>query len=266
VVSLALKNRSTSNSPLKIEIFGIKGIPLVKAGDNIAKLLVEALNSSGFKLEDGDVVVVSQVIVSKAEGRVVKLKNVEVRPQARIIAERVGKEAEVVELILKEAEEVLRFRNGHLITRTKHGYVCANSGVDLSNVSGGDSASLLPSNPDLSARKIRKEIRRLTGKRVAVIISDTFGRPFRLGQVNVALGVSGMKPIHDRKGEKDLFGRELKVKEIAVADELASAAELVMGEATEGIPIAIIRGYKYEASRKPGGGLLVRPRGKDLFL
>ncbi|MHC1590202.1 MAG: coenzyme F420-0:L-glutamate ligase [Candidatus Hecatellaceae archaeon] len=251
---------------LKLEVIGVQGIPLVRRGDSIARLLVEALKRMGENLQDGDVVVVSQVIVSKAEGRMVKLKNMKPGLKARIMAEKLGKEAEVVELILREALEVLRFRNGHLITRTRHGYVCANSGVDLSNVSGGDTAALLPSDPDLSAKKIKNEIYRLTGKRVAVVVSDTFGRPFRLGQVNVALGVSGMKPIHDRRGEKDLFGRKLQVKEIAVADELASAAELVMGEADEGIPIAVIRGYKYEESRKPGGRQLVRPRDKDLFL
>ncbi len=250
----------------KIEIYGIKGLPLIKPGDNIAKLLVEALRKSGLTLKDGDVIVVSQVIVSKAEGRIVKLKDVKVGPYARMVAEKTGRGAELVELILREASEVLRLRNGHLITRTKHGFVCANSGVDLSNVSGGDAAALLPANPDASAEKIRREIRRLTGKRVAVIISDTFGRPFRIGQVNVALGVAGMEPIHDRRGEKDLYGRILQVKEIAVADELASAAELVMGEADEGIPIAIIRGYRFKVSRKPGGARLIRPRDKDLFL
>jgi coenzyme F420-0:L-glutamate ligase/coenzyme F420-1:gamma-L-glutamate ligase len=266
VVTMASGRLPSTRVPPKIEVFGVKGIPMVKPGDNIARLLVKALKTSGVKLENGDIIVVSQVIVSKAEGRMVKLKDVKPGLKARVMAEKLGKEAEVVELILREALEVLRFRNGHLITRTRHGYVCANSGVDLSNVSGGDAATLLPSDPDLSARKIRSEIYRLTGKRVAVIISDTFGRPFRLGQINVALGVSGMKPIHDRRGEKDLFGRELQVKEIAVADELASAAELVMGEADEGIPIAVIRGYKYEASRRPGGKQLIRPRDKDLFL
>jgi len=186
---------------LKLEVIGVQGIPLVRRGDSIARLLVEALKRMGENLQDGDVVVVSQVIVSKAEGRMVKLKNVKPGLKARIMAEKLGKEAEVVELILREALEVLRFRNGHLITRTRHGYVCANSGVDLSNVSGGDTAALLPSDPDLSAKKIKNEIYRLTGKRVAVVVSDTFGRPFRLGQVNVALGVSGMKPIHDRRGK-----------------------------------------------------------------
>ena len=258
--------RGLPESIPKIEIIGVKGIPLVKPGDDLAELIVKALRQMGLELEDGDIVVISLVVVSKAEGRIVQLKDVKVSLQAKYIAEKIGKEAEVVELILREASEILRFRNGHLITRTKQGYVCANSGVDLSNVSGGDAASLLPLNPDESANKIRRKLQKLTGRKVAVIISDTFGRPFRLGQVNVALGVSGMEPIHDRRGEKDLFGRELKVKEIAVADEIASAAELVMGEASEGIPVAIVRGYRYKASLKPGGRRILRPPSKDLFI
>lgn len=250
----------------KIEIFGVKGLPLIRPGANLAKLIVEALKSSGLQLEDGDIIVVSQVVVSKMEGRIIRLREVEASPQARFMAEKIGKEPEVVELILREAEEILRFRDGHLITRTKQGYVCANSGVDLSNVSGGDEASLLPLNPDLSAKRLCLELRKLTGKRVAVIVSDTFGRPFRQGQVNVALGVYGMESIKDFRGRRDLFGRVLRVKEIAVADELASAAELVMGEADEGIPVAIIRGYRFKASRRLEGRRLLRPRGRDLFL
>ena len=256
----------TGSGEPRIEIIGVKGIGLVKEGDDLAKLIVEALERQSETLRDGDIVVIAQVVVSKAEGRVVKLSEVKPSPYARMLAERLGKEAEMVELILREAEEILRMRNGHLITRTRHGFVCANSAVDLSNVSGGDAAALLPLDVDRSAEHIRRRLRKLTGRRVAVIISDTFGRPFRMGQVNVALGVAGMEPIHDRRGEKDLYGRTLQVKEIAVADELASAAELVMGEADEGIPVAIIRGYRFKASRKPKGKVLIRPRDKDLFL
>jgi coenzyme F420-0:L-glutamate ligase/coenzyme F420-1:gamma-L-glutamate ligase len=259
--------RKTMRNKLpKIEIIGVKNIPLIKPGDDLAELIVKALEKMGIKIKDGDILVISQVIVSKAEGRIVKLRSIKPSLKAKNISEKIGKEAEVVELILRETSEILRFRNGHLITRTKHGYVCANSGVDLSNVSGGDAAALLPLNPDRSASRIRRKIKKLTGKNVAVIVSDTFGRPFRLGQINVALGVSGMKPIHDRRGEKDLFGRILQVKEIAVADELASAAELIMGEASEGIPVALIRGYKYEADLKAGGKRLLRPPSKDLFI
>jgi coenzyme F420-0:L-glutamate ligase/coenzyme F420-1:gamma-L-glutamate ligase len=156
--------------------------------------------------------------------------------------------------------------DGHLIVETKHGFVCANAGVDQSNVPGERVVSPLPRNPDRSARKIRKQIRKLTGKDVAVIISDTHGRPFREGEINVAIGVAGLSPIRDRRGETDLFGYALRVKRTAVADELASAAELVIGQAHEGIPVAIIRGYPYIKSETARSKMLIRKRRKDLFI
>lgn len=251
----------------KIEIFGVKGLPIIKPGDDLAKLICEALKKQGLDLEDGDILVVSQTIVSKAEGSIINLKNVKPSIQAKIVAEITGKEAEVVEVILKESKEIVRLKNSHLITKTKHGFVCANAGVDVSNVSGGDSVATLPKNPDFSAKKIREKIKELTGKDVVVIISDTSGRPLRIGQINVAIGVSGMVPLLDRRGEKDLFGYELKVKEIAIADELASAAELVIGEADEGISVALIRGYKkYVKSEKAKASMLNRPTKYDLFI
>ena len=154
---------------------------------------------------------------------------------------------------------------GKLITETKHGFVCANSGVDISNVPGERVVALLPEDPDASAQKIREEIRRLTGCDVAVIISDTHGRPLREGEINIAIGVAGLKPIRDRRGEKDLFGYVLRVKQTAIADELASAAELVIGQADEGVPAAIIRGYQYPKSENAKATKLVRPKEKDLF-
>jgi len=251
----------------KIEIFGVKGLPIIKPGDDLAKLICEALKKQGLDLEDGDILVVSQTIVSKAEGSIINLKNVKPSIQAKIVAEITGKEAEIVEVILKESKEIVRLKNSHLITKTKHGFVCANAGVDVSNVSGGDFVTVLPKNPDFSAKKIREKIKELTGKDVVVIISDTSGRPLRIGQINVAIGVSGMVPLLDRRGEKDLFGYELKVKEIAIADELASAAELVIGEADEGIPVALIRGYrKYVKSEKAKASILNRPTKYDLFI
>jgi coenzyme F420-0:L-glutamate ligase/coenzyme F420-1:gamma-L-glutamate ligase len=156
--------------------------------------------------------------------------------------------------------------DGNLITETKHGFICANSGVDRSNVLGDRNVALLPKDPDSSADTIRQEVQRLTGSDVAVIISDTHGRPLRMGEINVAVGLAGMKPIRDRRGEKDLFGYVLKVKQTAIADELSSAAELVIGQADEGIPAAIIRGYKYPRSEGSSATQLVRPNEKDLFL
>jgi coenzyme F420-0:L-glutamate ligase/coenzyme F420-1:gamma-L-glutamate ligase len=171
-----------------------------------------------------------------------------------------------VEVILRESKGIVRMGNGKLITETKHGIVCANSGVDKSNVPGKRRVALLPKDPDMSARKIREEIRRITGKDVSVIISDTHGRPLREGEINIAIGVAGIKPIRDRRGEKDLFGYTLKVKRTAIADELASAAELVMGQADEGVPVAIIRGYEYPKSEGAKVAELLRPREKDLFM
>jgi coenzyme F420-0:L-glutamate ligase/coenzyme F420-1:gamma-L-glutamate ligase len=156
--------------------------------------------------------------------------------------------------------------NGNLITETKHGFVCANAGVDRSNVQGERNVALLPKDPDRSAETIRQEIKKLTGRRVAVIVSDTHGRPLRMGETNVAIGVAGMKPIRDRRGEKDLFGYVLRIKQTAIVDELSSAAELVIGQANEGIPAAVIRGYNYPKAEGAKAAELVRPREKDLFI
>jgi len=182
------------------------------------------------------------------------------------VAKQVDKDPALVEVILRESKSIVRMGDGHLITETKHGFVCANSGVDQSNVPGERIVALLPKNPDRTAQTIRMRIRKLTGKDVAVIISDTHGRPLREGEINIAVGVAGINPIRDRRGEKDLFGYVLKVKQTAVADELASAAELVIGQAKEGIPAAIIRGYSYPKFEKASAKMLVRKRRKDLFI
>ena len=251
----------------KIEIIGVKGIPLIKPGDDVAKIICKAIKKQGLKIENEDILVISQTIVSKAEGSIFRLKNIKPSIQAKIISELTSKPSEVVEVILRESKRIIRLRGQNLITQTKHGFICANSGVDVSNVSGGDMVTTLPKNPDESAKKIRNKIKKITGKDVAVIISDTSGRPLRIGQVNIAIGVSGLNPILDRRGEKDLFGYTLKVKQIAIADELAAAAELVMGEADEGVPVAIIRGYKkYVKSDNAKASMLARPIKDDLFV
>jgi coenzyme F420-0:L-glutamate ligase/coenzyme F420-1:gamma-L-glutamate ligase len=249
-----------------IKIIGIEGIPIVKAGDNLAELLCKAAERQGTPIQEGDVIVVTHVVVSRAEGRVVNLDEVSPSKFAKNVAEIYQKDPAMVEVVLQEAKSIRRMVDGKIITETKHGFVCANSGVDKSNVPGERCVTLLPEDPDLSAERIRQEIRRLTGCNVALIISDTHGRPLREGEINVAVGVSGLKPIRDRRGEKDLFGYVLRVKQTAVADELASAAELVIGQADEGIPAAIIRGYKYISSEDAKARELVRPREKDLFL
>jgi len=249
-----------------IQIIGIKGLPIIKAGDNLAELICKAADKQGTPIQDNDILVITHVVVSKAEGRIVNLDEVTPSHFARAYAELYDKDPAMVEVVLREAKEIRRMVDGKIITETKQGFVCANSGVDKSNVPGEKYVALLPENPDASAEKIRKQIKSLTGCDVAVIISDTHGRPLREGEINVAIGVSGLEPVRDRRGEKDLFGYVLRVKQTAVADELASAAELVIGQADEGIPAAIIRGYKFTRSNTGKAADLIRPREKELFL
>lgn len=248
-----------------IQIIGIEGIPLIKKGDNLGKIICDSANNQGTPLIEGDVLVVTQKIVSKSEGRIFQLSKIKPSILAKNIAKMTNKEPALVELILRDAKSIVRISDGHIITETRHGWICANSGVDVSNVSGGDSAALLPLNPDRSASQIRKTILELTKKKVAVIISDTFGRPFRIGHTDVAIGSSGISPIFDARGAKDLFGYVLKVKQTAVIDELASAAEFVIGNAIEKIPVAIIRGYKYIPDESAGATQLVMAKENNLF-
>lgn len=245
---------------------GIRGIPIVGKGDDLPALILERAEAQGTPVLDGDVVVVTHVVVSRVEGRTVDLRGVEPSRIAGNFASFTGKDPRLVEVVLRESRAVRRMRAGLLVTETKDGVVCANSGVDVSNVAGGDVVALLPEDADASARRIRERIRDLSGKDVAVIVSDSHGRAFRLAAVNVAIGLSGLEAVWDRRGEKDLFGYELKVKEIAVADELASAAELVIGQADEAIPAAIIRGYRYVRSESSTSKDLVRPRELDVFV
>ncbi|GIU71105.1 MAG: F420-0--gamma-glutamyl ligase [Candidatus Nitrosocaldaceae archaeon] len=235
--------------PLKLEIE-------FKEGMDIAKIITDF-----YDLNDKDIIVIAHKIVSKVEGRIVSLDSIKPSQKALELAKKHDKDPKIVEVILEEAKDIVRERDGIIITETKHGFICANSGVDRSNVKDG--LVMLPLDPDRSAYNIRKRIKELTDKEVAVIISDTFGRPFREGQVNIAIGVSGINPLKDYKGKKDIYGYELRVTNIAIADELASAAELVMNKSDK-TPIAIIRGYDYDiadGSIKP----LIRDKANDLF-
>jgi coenzyme F420-0:L-glutamate ligase/coenzyme F420-1:gamma-L-glutamate ligase len=249
-----------------IQVMGVEGLPIVRFGDDLGALICEATKRMSRPVMDGDVVVVTHVVVSKAEGSVVNLDGVQPSEFALNLASRLEKDPALVEVVLRESRGIRRIGDGVLITETKHGFVCANSGVDRSNVSGERSVALLPADPDASAIRIREQIRHASGRNVAVIVSDTHGRPFRMGEINVAIGVAGLKPIRDRRGEKDLFGYILRVKQTAVADELAAAAELVIGQADEGVPAAIIRGYRYLESENAKATELVRLREKDLFI
>jgi coenzyme F420-0:L-glutamate ligase/coenzyme F420-1:gamma-L-glutamate ligase len=249
-----------------IQIIGIERLPTVKTGDNLAELICNAAESQGTHIQNGDILVVTHVVVSRAEGRVVNLDEVIPSEFAKNIAEQYEKDPALVEVVLQESKSIRRMGDGKLITETKHGFICANSGIDKSNVPGERNVALLPEDPDRSAEEIRGKIRKLTGCDVAVIISDTHGRPLRKGEVNVAIGVAGIKALTDRRGESDLFGYVLRVKQTAIIDELASAAELAIGQANEGIPVAIIRGYDYLKSENARTTDLIRPREEDLFL
>lgn len=248
----------------KLEIIPVKNLPLIKQGDKIGELILQALSSQNIEFIDGDVLVVAHSVVSKAEGRVVELSSVTPSHFAFKLAEITEKDPRHIEVILQNSRKLVRVGNGVIICETFHGFVCANAGVDASNSGGPDKVITLPENPDLSAQKIREEIRIQTGKDVAVIISDTFGRPFRKGAVNVAIGCSGINPLLDIRGNKDLYGRTLRSKIICIADEIASAAGLVMGEADEGIPAAIVRGYQYDRTNVPAASI-VRDEHEDLF-
>jgi len=249
-----------------IQVIGINGLPVVKEGDNLANLICEAAEKQGTSIQNGDIIVITHVVVSRTEGRVVNLDEVVSSDFARTIAKQYDKDPALVEVVLRESKSIRRMADGKLITETKHGFVCANSGVDKSNVPGERIVALMPEDPDNSCQKVRHEIKRLTGRDVAVIVSDTHGRPLREGEINVAIGVAGIKPIRDRRGESDLFGYVLRVKQTAIADELSSAAELVIGQAAEAVPVAIIRGYNYPKSEDAKATELVRLREKDLFL
>jgi coenzyme F420-0:L-glutamate ligase/coenzyme F420-1:gamma-L-glutamate ligase len=247
-----------------INIIPVRGMPNIQRGDNLGNLIVAKLKDQREQFQQGDITVVTQKIVSKAEGRVIALSGVNPSPFAAFVAKETGKDPRHVEVILRESRKIVKMKAGHLITETKHGFVCANSGVDASNVEKGKTTlTLLPINPDASANRIRKTIRKLTGKSIPVIITDTFGRAWRMGHVNFAVGVSGMKPVMDYRGTRDMYGHVLNVTEMAVADELAGAAELVMNKADR-IPVALVRGYKF----KPGRGVakdLLYSEEVDLF-
>ncbi|MCE2456233.1 MAG: coenzyme F420-0:L-glutamate ligase [Dehalococcoidia bacterium] len=248
-----------------VSIFGINGIPEVQPGDRLGQTIVEAAAAQGTALESGDIVVVTQKIVSKAEGRLVKLSTVEPSEFAVGFARIADRDPRLIELVLQESKSIVRMDpdRGVIISETHHGFVCANAGIDQSNIPGDDVVCLLPVDSDESARRIMEDIRRSSGVQTPVIISDTFGRAWRDGHVNFAVGVAGMDPMMDYRGLPDAQGREMHVTTIAVADELAAAAELVQFKAI-GIPVSIVRGYPYDES-EGNSQQLVRERSRDMF-
>ncbi len=248
--------------PPRYEVIGVEGLPEIEPGDDLGRLVVDAAARQGTALAAGDLLVVSQKVVSKAEGRLVRLSEVSASARATEMAAGLGKDPRLVEVILRETRRVVRHGLGLLIVETHHGLVCANAGVDQSNVEP-DQACLLPEDPDRSARQLRDRCRELTGLDLGVVLADTFGRPWREGLVNVAVGVAGLDPMRSYLGLLDPAGHVLQATVLALADEVAGAAELVMGK-LDRIPVAIVRGLGWEAA-EGGSRALIRDPARDLF-
>lgn len=249
----------------RVEALGVGGIPEVREGDDLATLIRDGVRESGRTLLEGDILVVSQKVVSKAEGRTVLAADLEASPFARLFASDTQKTPEHVALVLREATRIVRMDpdRGLLIAETPHGFVCANAGVDRSNVGEGEVYAKLPVDPDASARRIREGLERAFSVRLAVIISDSFGRPWRGGSTDVAIGLSGFHPLKDYRGLRDRHGYELRSTVVALADEVAAAADLVKGKLEE-VPVAIVRGVDFRAG-EGSVAELIRPKGEDLF-
>jgi len=253
---------SEATASTGIQLLALHGAPEIQPGDDLTRLIIESVAASGVVLESGDVLVVTQKVVSKAEGRLVDLATVEPSDLAQRFADRWKKDPRHVEVVLRESVRLVRMDRGIIISETRHGFVCANAGVDASNVAG-DVACLLPLDPDGSAASLRAALMRRLGIDLAVIISDSFGRPWRNGITNVAIGVAGLAPLTDYRGQPDDFGRVMQVSVLAVADELASAAELISGKINR-CPFVVVRGYPYE--RRDGRAAeLVMDSNTDMF-
>jgi coenzyme F420-0:L-glutamate ligase / coenzyme F420-1:gamma-L-glutamate ligase len=251
---------------LGLEILGLAGIPEVREGDAVGQLIAWATGAAELDLSDGDVVVVSQKVVSKAEGRVRDLAEISPGERASELALELDKDPRLVELIISESVRLVRAERGVLIVETHHGWICANAGIDASNVTGEDMVALLPADPDASARRLRAELAAASGAQPAVVIADSFGRPWRLGQTDVAIGCAGLIPLDDWRGRSDIHGRELTATSIAVGDELAAAADLVRNKA-DGVPAVVIRGAERWVTSEDGPGAMALRRAaeNDLF-
>ncbi|HEY7848854.1 MAG TPA: coenzyme F420-0:L-glutamate ligase [Ktedonobacterales bacterium] len=254
---------SAETEPASIRIIPLRGAPEAQAGADIAAMALEAAAGANVRLRDGDILVVTQKVVSKAEGLLVDLNTITPSDIALRYAQQWGRDPRQVEVVLRESVRIVRMDRGLIIAQTRHGFVCANAGVDASNVPGDDIVCLLPRDPDASAERLRATLARQTGVELAIIISDSFGRPWRQGIVNVALGVAGMAPLADYRGQPDDFGRIMNSSVMAVADEIASAAELATGK-VERTPFVIVRGYPYQRAAGSGAGMLMDPAA-DLF-
>ena len=247
----------------EIRILGVPNFPIIEAGDDLPQIIIDKIEESEISLENDDVIVVTQRICSIAEGQIKNLNDFTPSEFAVEWAQKYQKDARLVEAVLQEAKNIIRQENGILITETQHGFICANSGIDNSNVQGNENICLLPKNPDLSCKKIKDHIKKILGKNVSVIMTDTFGRPWRIGQTNVAIGVAGINPLQNYIGEKDIFERTLQHTMICIADEIASAAELIMGK-TNMTPVVIVKGYNYD-KKNDSINNVIREKESDLF-
>jgi coenzyme F420-0:L-glutamate ligase/coenzyme F420-1:gamma-L-glutamate ligase len=260
------KNVSTSGSrrrsPGCIELIPIPGLPEIREGDDLSRVIFAAARKARIIFQNADIVVIAQKVVSKAEGRTARLSSVVPSAHATQLAAKGGRDPRLVEIILRESRRIVR-EHPVLIMETHHGFVCANAGVDHSNVPGDEVVTLLPTDPDRSARLLAEALKRLSRKRIAVVISDTFGRPWRLGLTNVAIGAAGIPVLLDLRGTRDRDLKPLQATILAIADDLAAAGGLVMGK-REGLPAAIIRGYKYRPAQEPAAKI-IRPAREDLF-
>ena len=252
---------------MSIELIGLDNIPLVEPNDDICQIIKDAIEKQGCLLKHGDIILIAETLISKAEGNVIKLGDIIPSEESIIIAKKSKKDSKLVEAIIEESREVVAVGPDFIITETKQGFVCANSGIDESNVDKG-LATPMPEDADKSARNILKFLENEFNQEIAVIITDTQGRAFRNGAVGVAIGCAGINPLWKRAGEKDLYGRELQTSEVATGDELAAAASLIMGQADEGLPVVIIRGFEaFDKLRDTETGIdpLIRPKEFDVF-
>ena len=252
---------------MEIKIITVDNIPEIKEGDAVEEIIGDCLLEQGLPLQDKDIIVIAQKVVSRAEGRIVKLDEVKPSPEAQDLADKTGVSPETVQLMLDESSDIIRSRPGLIIPRHRLGFVCANAGIDRSNTgrSDGKAAVLLPLDPDASACRIRKGLEKKFKTRLSVIINDSQGRPFREGAVGVAIGISGIKPLKEHINREDLFGYVLKSSNEGIVDEIASAATLLMGQSNEGIPAVVVRGLDYHSEDYPIGDI-IREKSKDLFI
>lgn len=252
---------------IEINLIGLTTIPLVKKGDNLLELILDSIKKESIDVQDGDIFVIAETLISKIEGNYIKLNDIVPSDEALELAKKTKKDPKLMEAILNESNEVVRVGPNFIVTETKHGFVCANAGIDESNVEDGY-ATPMPINPDDSAQSLRLKLEKHYNCKLGVIISDTQGRAFRVGAIGTAIGCSGIVSLWNRQGEKDLYNRELQTTEIAVADELAASASLLMGQANEGIPIVIVRNHpSFDIIRNENSSIneLIRPKEFDAF-